>query len=129
MKNFDNKTEELIQELTRKNRKLLVGSWALGWISVLFYLGIVLLAAFTLEENGIALLVVVLAAVVLLLIAVFYALKMEVEAGYYECRNCKHKFVPTYKEVILAAHMSTKRRLRCPECGKKTWTKKVMNKE
>lgn len=120
--------EELLKELERKNRKLLVSSRVLIGISVMFYFALVLLAAFTLEENEAAFSAAIVAALVLLLIGVFYASKMEVDAGYYECENCKHKFVPTYKEAMLASHTPTKRHLRCPECSKKTWAKKVMSR-
>jgi DNA-directed RNA polymerase subunit RPC12/RpoP len=58
----------------------------------------------------------------------FYGLKLEVDAGYYECKKCHHKFVPTYKEVLLSTHMGTTRHLKCPNCNEKSWCKKVMNK-
>ena len=56
------------------------------------------------------------------------SLKFEVDAGYYECKNCHHKFVPIYKEVMFSINMGTTRHLRCPECKKRSWAKKVMAK-
>ena len=58
----------------------------------------------------------------------FVALKIEQAAGYYECKNCGHKYVPSYKDVVMAPHMGRTRLLKCPECGEKTWNKKVINK-
>ena len=59
---------------------------------------------------------------------VFVALKIEQSAGYYQCKNCGHKYVPSYKDVCMAMHLGRSRYLKCPECGKKTWNKKVINK-
>ena len=44
-------------------------------------------------------------------------------------KKCHHKFVPNYKEALISMHMSTTRYLKCPKCNKRSWTKKVMNKE
>ena len=58
-----------------------------------------------------------------------FALKIEQIAGYYECRHCKHRHVPTFKAVNMAMHMGRTRYMKCPKCGKKSWQKKVINKE
>ena len=49
--------------------------------------------------------------------------------GYYECKHCKHRYVPTYKAVNMAMHMGRTRYMRCPQCGKKSWQKKVLSKD
>lgn len=128
MENFDNNVEKLMQELARQNKRLFVIAQVLGIISVVFFLGMFLLACFTLEDNELASGIVMCISLVLLFIGLFYAFKTEIDAGYYQCKNCKHKFVPTYKQAIFAAHTPTKKHLKCPQCGKKTWTKKVMSK-
>lgn len=50
-------------------------------------------------------------------------------AGYYECKECGHRYVPTYKAVNLAPHMGRTRYMKCPKCNEKSWQKKVLNKE
>ena len=45
---------------------------------------------------------------------------------YYECPNCNHKYIPTYKSVLFAMHVNRTRKMKCPKCGKKTWQKKVL---
>ena len=59
----------------------------------------------------------------------FYAARIEQVAGYYECKCCKHRYVPTYKTVNLAPHMARTRYMRCPKCNKKSWQKKVISKD
>ena len=59
----------------------------------------------------------------------FFAIKIEQTAGYYECGKCGHRYVPTFKAVMLAPHMGRTRQLRCPECGKKSWQRKRISKD
>ena len=131
MKNYEKKTEELLVELAKqdelKNKKLLTSMWTILITSALFYVGIILIAVNTLEE-GIILGTIICISTMIFVIAGFIALKFEVDAGYYECKKCHHKFIPTYKEVLFSMHMSTTRYLKCPKCNKKSWSKKVMTK-
>ena len=131
MKEYDKKAEELLVELAKqdelKNRKLMTSMWTILITSAIFYVVIILLAVNTLEE-GILLGTIICVSTMVFVIAGFIALKFEVDAGYYECTKCHHKFIPTYKEALFAMHMSTTRYLKCPECHKRSWVKKVMSK-
>lgn len=131
MRDYKEKNESLLLELAKqeefKNRKLMLDMWVLTVSSCLFYIGIVVLAAFTLED-GPVLGTVICISTVLLVSVCFYGLKLETEAGYYECKKCHHKFIQTYKEVMLSAHMSTIRYLKCPKCNKRSWSKKVLSR-
>ena len=132
MNEVEKKTEELLLEMAKqdenKNKKLLFSMYALMIASLVFYLSIIFIAGFFIPE-GPKQLIIILGSTVIFFIVVFIGLKLEVDAGYYECKNCHHKFVPTYKAVCFSAHMGTTRHLRCPKCEKKSWCKKVMSKE
>ena len=52
------------------------------------------------------------------------AAALEMEAGTFECRHCKHRFVPTAGAYIAGPHSLTTRYLRCPECGQKSYCKR-----
>ena len=131
MKEYDKKSEELLLELAKqdelKNKKLMTSMWTILITSAIFYIGILLLAVNTLEE-GILLGTIICVSTIIFVIAGFIALKFEVDAGYYECKKCHHRFIPTYKEVMFAMHISTTRYLKCPKCHKRSWAKKVMSK-
>lgn len=131
MKDYDKKTEELLIELAKqdeiKNKKLMISMWTILITVSIFYFGILFIST-TLIEEGFLLGLVIGISTLLLVVAAFIALKFEVDAGYYECKKCHHKFVPTYKEVLFAMHMSTTRYLKCPECHQRSWAKKVMKK-
>ena len=61
------------------------------------------------------------------IICMMLALRIEQVAGYYECRKCGHRYVPTYKAVNLAMHMGRTRYMKCPKCGKMSWQRKVIS--
>lgn len=132
MRDYEKKNEELLLELAKqdelKNKKLMTSMWTILVTSALFYVGIMLIAVNTLEE-GLLLGFIICVSTIVFVIAGFIALKFELDAGYYECRKCHHKFVPSYYTVLFAPHMSTTRYLKCPKCSKKSWSKKVMTKE
>lgn len=50
------------------------------------------------------------------------------DAGVYECQHCGQKFVPTMKAYVFSAHTPTKRKLKCPHCGKRSYCKKNLGK-
>lgn len=126
------KTEELLLELTKqdelKNKKLMASMWTILITSSIFYFGILILATNTLEEGPLLGTIIVVSTLVLV-VACFIALKFEVDAGYYECKKCHHRFVPSYKDALFAMHVGTTRYMKCPECGKWSWQKKVLTKD
>ena len=63
-----------------------------------------------------------------LLVSVYFALKIETEVGYYECGNCKNRYVPAFRRVLLAPHMGRTRYMECPSCHAKTWQHKFLTK-
>lgn len=132
MKDNEKKLEENLLAMARleeaKNKRLIADMWILTLTTAIFYIGIVLLACSTLEEGPILGTIIAVSTVVLVAVC-FYGLKLEVDAGYYECKNCHHRFTTTYFKVLMAPHMSTTRYLKCPKCNKRSWSKKVMTKE
>lgn len=63
-------------------------------------------------------------ALVVIFGGLFVAAALEMEAGTFECRHCKHRFVPTAGAYIAGPHTLTTRYLKCPECGKKSYCKR-----
>ena len=133
MKDYDKKTDELLVELAKqeelKNKKLITDMYVLAITAVIFYIGITVLAAYTLGEGTLFGIIVAVSTAFLVIVA-FYAFKLEIDAGYYECRKCHHRYVPdSYFKVMISPHLNTTRFLKCPKCGKRSWSKKVMSKD
>lgn len=70
--------------------------------------------------------VIIVGGTIMFFVSNFYALKIEQVAGYYECADCHHKYIPTFKTILFVQHMGRTRKMVCPKCGKKTWNKKVI---
>ena len=132
MENNNQKNEQLLlnmtKELEKKNKTIWSSMWAIMIVSMIALFAGIFIAAFLIPE-GVWQLVTILAVSVVFLIPCFYALKLEVSVGAYKCKNCGHEIVPTYSEALWAMHSGTTRYLKCPKCNKRTWCKKVINKE
>ena len=101
--------------------------WVIMIVSSIGLLGAIAVARFLIPE-GVWQLVAILGSCVVFLIPCFYAVKLEVGVGAYKCKNCGHEIVPTYTQALNAMHMGTTRYLKCPNCQKRTWCKKVWKK-
>ncbi len=131
MKDTEKKLEENLLEMTKlkeeKDRQLLSLEIFIGVISSVILLGSVLLVGW-LELSKLPAAIIITISTILFLVGMGLALKIEQTAGYYECKNCHHKYVPTYQSVFFAQHINRTRKMKCPKCNKKTWHKKVITK-
>ncbi len=129
---YDKKAEEnliaMSREVEEKNRQLLQTEIWIGAPSVAAGFVLCAVAAYVEMPVWVKFLLVMFA-VAMILIVSFVAVGIEQKAGYYECQECHHRYVPTYWSTNLAPHMGRTRYMRCPECGKKSWQKKVLTKE
>lgn len=117
---------ELAKQSEAKNKKLYANTWGLTIISLIFYFAIVIISGLTIKNE--LLLIPVLVGIILLTFGLCFSFKMELDLSYYECRNCKNKINPTYKQALFAPHSPNSRYLKCPNCGKKTWAKRTLSK-
>ncbi len=131
MENKHQKNEELMldlaKEIAQKNKTIWTTMWVILAVSMLGLFGGCAAVYFFVPE-GIWQVVSVIGLCILFLAPCFYALKLEVSVGAYKCKNCGHEFVPTYTQALNAMHAGTTRYLKCPECAKRTWCKKVWKK-
>lgn len=125
--NAEAKLIELAKQNEFKNKRILTSAWVLMSGLLLFYLGLVFLVEYTLGESLGAYIIVGVSTVVLVVIC-FFILKIETDLCCYKCKNCEHEFKPTYNESVWACHTITKRYLKCPKCGKRTWAKRKICK-
>ena len=131
MENNNQKNEQLLlemaKELENKNKTIWSSMRAIMIISITALFAGIFIAAFLIPE-GVWQLVTILGVCIVFLIPCFYALKLEVSVGAYKCKKCGCEIVPTYKEAMNAMHMGFTRYLKCPNCNKRTWCKKVIKK-
>lgn len=131
MKNYKERAEENLLQLQKQeelnNKKLLSLEVVIGYISAISFMVLIFAASFAVTSS-VWRAVMILVAAVIFVIGMIYCLRLEHDAGYYECPNCGRKYVPSMKAVILAPHMGRSRRMRCPYCGKRGFHKKVLSK-
>lgn len=127
----NNKAEENLLKLKKENeekdRRLLSLELAMGIPTTAIALALMMIAAL-LEMPTVVRGVIIALAFVLLITVCVIALLIEQKAGYYECQKCHHKYVPTYAQVFFAMHYNRTRFMKCPECKKYSWSKKVIKK-
>ena len=131
MKNNEKKYEENLLEMTKlkeeKDKQLLALEWVIGGIAIVSFLTLLFTAVLVDMEDWIRILLICIG-ILIFFPSMFFSLRIEQIAGYYECDACHHKYVPTYKQVFFAQHINRTRKMKCPKCGKKTWQKKVLTK-
>lgn len=126
-KEFERKLAEMKKLKEESDRRLLRCEWVISILSCIVLFVPILIADFLPMEDG-QRIVILLSGIIPFVLGVCYAIRIEQVAGYYECKHCKHRYVPTYRAVNLAPHIGRTRYMECPECGKKSWQKKVISK-
>lgn len=131
MKDNEKKLEENLLEMIRikeqRDRELLILETFIGvTVSIIMFLCI-MIASFVQMDNWIRILLIVFG-VIPFVIGICYAIRIEQIAGYYECSNCNYKYIPTYKSVLFSTHFNRTRKMKCSNCNKKSWHKKVISK-
>ena len=119
---------ELIKQKEENDRSLLMLEWVVGILSlIILFVPIIIGALLPMEEWQ--RLIIIFTGFIPAFIGFCFAVRIEQIAGYYECKHCHHRYVPSCKAAILAMHMGRTRYMKCPECGKRSWQKKVISKE
>ena len=124
---MDNYIENAVKEKEAADRLLLKAETALCYISSISFLALLFTASY-IEMPTMYRVILIAVGIIILTLGVCYSIKIEQSAGYYECGVCHHRYVPTYAAVFFAPHIGRTRHLRCPECNKKSWSKKVLTK-
>ena len=132
MKNYDESAEKLLLEILKQKEKedkrLLSMEIVIGVLSCLLLFVLIFVASLAEMADWLRILLIAIG-FISFIIAMFFGLKIEQTAGYYECEKCHHKYIPTYSSVFWAMHMGRTRYMKCPKCNKKSWQKKVLSKE
>lgn len=130
MEDHDKKAEENLVKLQKEkedsDKRLLFTETIMGSIVTISFLLILFLSIFAIE-NIIWKIISIVVGFAIFIIGISNCLLIEQKAGYYQCNNCKYKYIPTYKQVLFAMHSGRTRYMRCPKCHKKTWNKKVID--
>ncbi|MBR2831000.1 helix-turn-helix transcriptional regulator [Candidatus Saccharibacteria bacterium] len=125
---YEKKAEELLAEFSRietaQNKKFFLYETVIGYMATVPFLILCFVASYV-EMPAWARAVLIVLGLVLLLVGASFCIKIETEAGKYECRHCGYRYIPKYSSVYFAPHIGRTRRMTCPKCHEKTWQKKI----
>ncbi len=127
MDKAEKKLLEMQSEKTKSDKRLLTAEIFIGVISSLVFVACALAFGFLMERSEVlyAILFLVLGFVVFIP-CITFCLYIEQKAGYYKCGKCGHKFVPSFLQITFSLHFGRSRIMKCPNCGKRSYCKKVV---
>lgn len=131
MDRYKNMAEENLVELQKQeeeaNRRLLSLEVVIGYSASISFFVMIFTASFVEMAGWIRFLLIGIGTV-LFLTGMYHCLKLEREAGYYECQECGTRYIPEMKPVVFAPHIGRSRKMKCPYCGKRNYHKKTLTK-
>lgn len=131
MDNYTKIAEQNLLDMKKReegvNKRLLNIEKCVVVLTIFLLLVLSLSGAFVAKYYSVVLgVILITSASIVAVFACVIGLSIEHEAGYYECQKCKHRYVPTMKQITFAPHIGTSRKLVCPCCGDKNYHKKTL---
>jgi len=130
--NYEDKAESNLLKLRVQNEEInkfvLKLEVAFGIISIISLFVMIFFAWFIAEKFNVIVLpiIMIVIAVLICLISVYFCLRIEQKVGYYSCKKCGHKYIPSFTQVNIAMHVGRIRYMKCPKCEQRSWQKKVV---
>lgn len=132
MKDNEKKLEENLLEITKlkqdREKQLMNLEIFIGILVAMVFLICAFVASFVNIENIYKILLVVLG-LILFLVGCVICLRIEQTVGYYECKRCHYRYIPTYSNILYAMHIGRTRYMKCPKCHKYSWNRKVISRK
>ena len=131
MENYNLKAEENLLDMKKQkeevDKRMLGLEWVIGCISSISFLILIFIASFIQMHSIFRILLIIIGSIIFI-VGLINCIKIEQTAGYYECKKCHYRYIPTYKSVLFSMHNGRTRYMKCPKCNKKSWNKKVLTK-
>lgn len=131
MKNGEKRLENNLVEMTRlkqeADKQLLILEIFISILAIIILFVCIFVASFE-NMKDIYRIILLIFGFIAFLVSMFFSLRIEQTAGYYECKKCKHKYIPTYQSVFWAMHIGRTRYMKCPKCNQYSWNRKVMSR-
>lgn len=119
----------LKKSIQHSNKRLLNAEIVIASISVVAFLSILGLSIFIIEKAGLLVMPILMIVLgfAILLAGTIYSLYIEQKAGWYVCKKCGHKHIPSFSQMFWSPHVLRTRFMKCPHCKKRSWNKKVID--
>lgn len=130
---YQQKAEENMMNLMQEreeNRKKFWLTFVIGIMAAVSFITLLLIVCLYTDVISTPVKIVLITiACLIFAVGMYVAMEGERTIGYYKCRHCGGKFIPSFTRYMMGIHLWTTRRMKCPHCGKRGWCKKVMSKE
>lgn len=127
---YKKKAEEnmvnLVKEAQESKKKIILSAMVAGLVVIAAVPLFVLSGAFQMEAW--LRFVLISIGICVIVLGIMIACILDREAGAFECPECNYRFVPDMRAYIMGPHTITKRKLKCPKCGKTKYCKHVLTK-
>ena len=127
-KESENNLLEMVKQKEQADKQLLHLEIVIGVLLSIVMFVLIMIAGLAQMEEWLRI-TLILIGFIPFAIATPFMVKIEQIAGYYHCKKCGHKYIPAYKSALFAMHTGRTRYMRCPQCGKRSWQKKVIGKD
>ncbi len=127
---YQKKAEENMMNLVREkeeSRKKIILSVIVVAMGLMAAFPLVI-AAQMLEMPVAARVTLLVIAMIVLFTGIGVACVLDRDAGAFECPGCRSRFVPEMGAYLMGPHTITKRKLKCPNCGKVSYCRHVLSK-
>lgn len=132
MQNYKEMAEQHLLEIHKQeemaNKKLLSLETVIGYLCSVSFILLIFVASFA-TMDALWRVALIAAGFIIFAVGVGCCVKIEHDAGYYECPHCGATYIPGIKSVVFSTHIGRNRKMICPHCGKRSYHKKVLTKE
>lgn len=126
-RNAEENIMNLIKEKNETKFRLIVETIVV-FLTLVSAATIIMVSGLAALETWIRILLIVLA-LVIMFVGIFVAAALEMRYAVFECGKCNKRFEPTKFAYLMGVHTITRRYLRCPHCGIKSWCKRCLTLE
>ncbi|MBR7172207.1 MAG: helix-turn-helix transcriptional regulator [Clostridia bacterium] len=131
-KEYKERAEQNLIELKKSQdsntKKMLNFEIVIGYFCSILFLILIGVASYV-DMSIVLRIILIVVGLINFIMGVSICLYIEKDAGFYECKHCDNKYVPTMNQVLWSMHIGRTRHMKCPKCGKRSWQKKVISND
>lgn len=130
---YRKKAEENMVNMIKEreeNKKKTILTVVTGLISIISFVTLLMVVSMYTDVIALPVKIVLIGiACAIFFVGLVVAMEGERTIGYYKCSKCDELYVPSFSSYFMGPHIITKRYMRCPHCGRMSWSNKVLSKE
>lgn len=124
-KNAEDNMVKLIEEHKEAKFRLIIECLVVA-LTLLSSITLIMVASYVEVSTGWRVGLIAIA-VVIMIGGIAVAAALEMRSAWFKCLKCNKTFIPTKTAYLMGVHTITRRHLKCPHCGKRSWCKRVLS--